>query len=459
MRILRMKATFGCLEEAELLLEPGLNVLQLPNEQGKSTWAAFLLAMFYGVDTAQRAAKGRLPEKMRYQPWSGKAMTGLLELEHEGRVLVLQRTASRTKPMGQLQVYEKETGLRLTDVTAENCGVYFLGVERSVFQRSAFLTGRELAVTRDEALAQRLENLAASGDAGENYLSASARLKQWKNRIRYHHTGLLPEAEARLEVVSARLQEMETLSGREIPSAEALTRAVETWRKRSLRRTCLLLALALGSGLALTAGCLLLDWPWWILLILFFWVAVFLKESRKNKEMTRVVVEKSQKALAMQARMEALGDRDALKKEQEALTARTQALLQKEQALALAQEALEEASRLQAQVYAPRLTAMAGVYLSRLTGGKYDGLVLEQDFILQVRERETGLTRPLGVLSSGTGDQVWLALRLAMTKLLLPEGTPIWLDDALLTFDDHRTDLALDVLSKEGRQVVVMCCK
>ena len=46
MTILRMRASFGCLQNAELTLAPGLNVLTLPNESGKSTWAQFLLGMF-----------------------------------------------------------------------------------------------------------------------------------------------------------------------------------------------------------------------------------------------------------------------------------------------------------------------------------------------------------------------------------------------------------------------------
>ena len=37
MKIKRMTATFGALEGATLNLEEGLNLLQLPNEGGKST--------------------------------------------------------------------------------------------------------------------------------------------------------------------------------------------------------------------------------------------------------------------------------------------------------------------------------------------------------------------------------------------------------------------------------------
>ena len=141
MIIRRMTATFGCLDQAELTLEPGLNRLRLDNEQGKSTWAAFLTAMFYGIDTGKRSGKGRLAEKDRCQPWSGKAMSGTIELEWQGRVLVLQRTSTRGKPLGSFRAWDKQTGRDVPELTAANCGVTLLGVERSVFCRSAYLSG------------------------------------------------------------------------------------------------------------------------------------------------------------------------------------------------------------------------------------------------------------------------------------------------------------------------------
>ena len=81
MKLLRMTATFGKLERETLTLSDGLNLLSLPNEGGKSTWAEFLLAMFYGVDTSEREKAGVLPVKTKYQPWSGKPMEGSLELD------------------------------------------------------------------------------------------------------------------------------------------------------------------------------------------------------------------------------------------------------------------------------------------------------------------------------------------------------------------------------------------
>jgi hypothetical protein len=66
-----------------LELADGVNWMVMANETGKSTWAAFLAAMFYGLDP-KRAGKNRLSDKERYEPWSGRAMEGMVELEFEG---------------------------------------------------------------------------------------------------------------------------------------------------------------------------------------------------------------------------------------------------------------------------------------------------------------------------------------------------------------------------------------
>ena len=100
MTIRKMTATFGRLDRAELCLEDGLNLLELPNEGGKSTWCAFLLAMFYGIDTSRRAARGTIPAKTKFKPWSGAAMEGRIELEWQGREITIERRSKGRVPMG-----------------------------------------------------------------------------------------------------------------------------------------------------------------------------------------------------------------------------------------------------------------------------------------------------------------------------------------------------------------------
>ena len=80
MRILSMTATFGKLEHETLTLTPGLNIITAPNEWGKSTWCAFLVAMLYGIDTRAKSTKTTLADKEHYAPWSGSPMSGSIRL-------------------------------------------------------------------------------------------------------------------------------------------------------------------------------------------------------------------------------------------------------------------------------------------------------------------------------------------------------------------------------------------
>ncbi len=222
MTILRMRASFGCLQNAELTLAPGLNVLTLPNESGKSTWAQFLLAMFYGVDTGERAKAGSIPAKTKYKPWSGAPMAGEIELDWEGRIIILERTSRGRTPMGQFRAYEKDSGVPVPELTAENCGRVLLGVERSVFERSAFVRQLGLAVSADDALEKRLASLVTTGEETVSAAETARRLRDRKNRLRHNKTGLIPEANAQLAAVEASLaqhqlaaQQQQTLRARQ----------------------------------------------------------------------------------------------------------------------------------------------------------------------------------------------------------------------------------------------------
>lgn len=90
----RLQASFGKLDGAVLTLQPGLNLLYAPNEGGKSTWCAFLLAMLYGIDASQRDSKAALADKHKYQPWSGKPMAGRIDLVWQGRAVTIERSST-----------------------------------------------------------------------------------------------------------------------------------------------------------------------------------------------------------------------------------------------------------------------------------------------------------------------------------------------------------------------------
>ena len=155
MKIYKMTATFGKLEHETLTLEPGLNIITAPNEWGKSTWCAFLIAMLFGLDTRAKTTKTALADKDRYQPWSGSPMSGRIDLNWKGRDITIERTTRRRVPLGEFKAYETASGLPVEELTAANCGSVLLGVEQTVFRRAGFIRFSDLPVTQDEALRRR----------------------------------------------------------------------------------------------------------------------------------------------------------------------------------------------------------------------------------------------------------------------------------------------------------------
>ena len=201
MKIRSMKATFGGLDRRELALKDGLNVITAPNEGGKSTWAAFLRAMLYGVSTKERDRQGYIAEKNRYQPWSGAAMEGVLDLEWRGEAVTLRRGPRGSAPFAGFQAVYTATGEPVPGLTAENAGELLTGVPREVFERSAFVGQGGAAIDGAPALEARIAALASSGEEDVSYSQVERVLKDWRNRRQHNKTGLIPRLEGELAQV------------------------------------------------------------------------------------------------------------------------------------------------------------------------------------------------------------------------------------------------------------------
>ena len=162
----------------------------------------------------------------------------------------------------------------------------------------------------------------------------------------------------------------------------------------------------------------------------------------------------------LRGRMEHLPDVDHLQRRIQQTRVRLSELEKTSRAIELAQEALESASRELQRRFAPAITKRAGYFLSRLTGGVYDRIVIGEDLSVQAaRENETTL-RSAQWRSEGTGDQMYLALRLAVWEVIAPK-CPIILDDALIRFDQERMERAMDLLLELGdrHQILLFSCQ
>ncbi|WP_130869606.1 ATP-binding protein [Intestinimonas massiliensis (ex Afouda et al. 2020)] len=198
MKIKKMRATFGGLDHRELTLKDGLNIITAPNEGGKSTWSAFLRAMFYGINTKERDKQNYIAEKNRYQPWSGAAMEGVLDLEWKGQAITLRRGQKGNTPFGAFEAVYTGTGEQVPGLTGDTVGETLLGVPREVFERSAFVGQGGTAIDGAPALEARIAALASSGEEDVSYSQVERVLRDWRNRRQHNRTGLIPKLEGEL---------------------------------------------------------------------------------------------------------------------------------------------------------------------------------------------------------------------------------------------------------------------
>lgn len=131
---------------------------------------------------------------------------------------------------------------------------------------------------------------------------------------------------------------------------------------------------------------------------------------------------------------------ESLQAQRDQCTRRLEALQAEYDAIALAMEALTQANTVLQTRFSPALGAETARIFSAITGGRYDKVLLDRNLSLSAQPAGDAMPRALSLLSQGAGDQLYLAVRLAICRMVLPrdKAAPLILDDALANFDDQR---------------------
>ncbi len=162
-------------------------------------------------------------------------------------------------------------------------------------------------------------------------------------------------------------------------------------------------------------------------------------------------------------RLAAMGDPLVLGSEISRMENEHEQLTEEYDAITLAIDTLRKADEEIQSRFSPALGKLAAEYMQYVTDGKYDGVMLDRDFSAQVHESGAAVPHPANYLSAGTLDLMYLAVRLAVCALALPEDAncPLIIDDALVNLDPERRAQALRLLEKiaQQRQVILFSCK
>ena len=183
-------AGFGKLQDFTYSFTDGINVIAAPNGWGKSTLAAFLRSMFYGLGDSRARSVAENARK-RYTPWSGGSFGGNLTFEVNGKEYRIERFFGPKESEDSFALFALDTGKLSTDFT-ENIGEELFGIDADGFSRTVFMDATAHAHGKADKSANNSINtklnhlLQAENDLG-NYEEAMEALVRRKRQ--YKTTG------------------------------------------------------------------------------------------------------------------------------------------------------------------------------------------------------------------------------------------------------------------------------
>ena len=128
-------------------------------------------------------------------------------------------------------------------------------------------------------------------------------------------------------------------------------------------------------------------------------------------------------------------------------------------AIELAQETMTDLSSSIRDSFGLYLNKEASHLVNGITGGIYDSMSIDENLNVFLNTKRKLV--PIDQVSSGTMDQVYLALRLAAAKLLQGNGEsyPLIFDDSFTQYDDERLRTALKWMAEAyGGQMIIFTC-
>ena len=132
-------------------------------------------------------------------------------------------------------------------------------------------------------------------------------------------------------------------------------------------------------------------------------------------------------------------------------------LLQLNNMYEMAKEEIENAYQAMKENITPEFIEELKQILSDVTEGKYTECYIDSENNILV-ETENGKYIPIELLSVGTIDLIYLALRISAAKEISKETMPIILDESFAYYDNDRMARILRYLETLDRQVIIFTC-
>ena len=183
---------------------------------------------------------------------------------------------------------------------------------------------------------------------------------------------------------------------------------------------------------------------------------IYREESLENisKKIKEITIEVSNLDGILRTQEESLEKLRILEEKSFELKDKLKKLEYKRDLLDLSIEKFEAFIKLRRRDTLPILKNNISNYLDKMTRSKYSEILIDDRFDIKVYDKNIDDYVDLDSLSLGTIDQIYLAFRLSISKIITDKKIPLVLDSHFDSYDDERLKNTLEVL-KDEEQVLI----
>ncbi len=511
---------FGKFHRAKISFNDGITTIKADNGWGKSTLAAFLKCMFYGMKDGRTRSLDN--ERKKYYPWQGGAFGGAVVFSYQNKTYRVERVFGKTPATDETKIYDVKTGLPEYGLgDGSDLGERLFGLDKDGYARTAFF---EQGSVTDESVsgdikAKLLSAFNATGGDEKGVEDALSRLDEAEKSLRKRrpYQGKLDIVDEKLlavgdaknklvalktEIQLARLnlqkidEELSTYNAKlaefERAYGAAQCRAQSKQNKRTERKNgkgcltaylicavCILASIITFSfHIALSVLCLFIAAASAILgaklyrknrvrqapapmeNTTFFSQEQELEKNRQALETARdgAIKEKAYAFSMLEEKEKTAQDLQSIVGEENELLFEKARLEETLKALKLAKEYLLKAQASLASKYLRPVAERAQYYLTTVNSP----LTIELSADGNAFVKDGGYLREINYFSRGNRDIISFCIRLATLDMLYEKEKPFLLfDDPFVNLDDTREKAAKALLNELSLryQTVYFTCK
>lgn len=232
--------SFGVLRDYTYIPTAGFNQIYGENGTGKSTLAAFIRAMFFGMPKTRTRKLLDEAERKKFKSWQGGKCGGYICFEENGKEYRVTRTFGDRESEDAFSLTDEASGLVSHDYSS-GIGMEIFGIDREAFSSTIWIASQNMSVAVNDSIYAKLstsgenKNTALGRDM-DNYDRGMERLNEaYRQYARTGRRGLIYETEDEIADLKLRMQEKQKRLHAVLGMIDSLNKRIES-RYMSVRR-------------------------------------------------------------------------------------------------------------------------------------------------------------------------------------------------------------------------------